>query len=80
MVSKDPDMDCRRYATIALANLACDVLNQVQVVVHGGLRPILAMAQSPDIPSQRHAIMALNNLASNEAITQPYSKNSRRIL
>lgn len=39
---------------------------QLQVVVHGGLPPIMSMAASHDPDDQRHAAMALGNIASNE--------------
>lgn len=39
---------------------------QVQVVVHGGLPPILAMAARNDPNDHRHAAMALGNIAANE--------------
>ena len=40
---------------------------QVQVVVHGGLTPLLELATSTDVDSQRHALMALTNLIANES-------------
>ena len=66
LVAKDADIECRRYATIALCNLANSPQTQVQVIVHGGLAPIMAMANADDIDCQRQAIMAINNLAANE--------------
>lgn len=39
---------------------------QLQVVVHGGLPPIMSMATSDDPDDQRHAAMALGNIAANE--------------
>lgn len=39
---------------------------QLQVVVHGGLPPIMAMATGSDLDDQRHAAMALGNIAANE--------------
>ena len=65
-VAKDVDAETRRYASIALCNLAMHPNTQVQVVVHGGLGPILKMLQEDDIDSQRHALMALANIVSNE--------------
>ena len=39
----------------------------MQVIVHGGLQPILGMARVlDDVDCQRFAVMALNNLAANE--------------
>lgn len=39
---------------------------QAQIVVHGGLPPILAMASKNDPNDHRHAAMALGNIAANE--------------
>lgn len=39
---------------------------QAQVVVHGGLPPILAMAAKNDPNDNKHAAMALGNIAANE--------------
>lgn len=39
---------------------------QLQVVVHGGLPPIMSMATSGDSDDHRHAAMALGNIAANE--------------
>lgn len=66
MVAKDVDPETRRYASIALCNLAMQPNTQVQVVVHGGLGPIVKMLLEDDIDSQRHALMAITNVVSNE--------------
>ena len=39
---------------------------QLQVVVHGGLPPIMSMATSDNSDDHRHAAMALGNIAANE--------------
>ena len=57
----------RRYAAICLANMANHPTTQVQVVVHGGLPPLLDLATSADVDSQRHALMALTNVIANES-------------
>jgi hypothetical protein len=62
----------RRYATIALCNLACNALLQVQILVHGGLATVFQMTEDDsDTASQRFGIMALSNLAVNEANHEP---------
>jgi len=64
---KDADLDCRRYACIALCNMANNATTQEQIVVHGALPGLLAMAHDiSDVESQRQALLTLCNLASNE--------------
>ena len=36
-LTRDPDIDCRRYACIALCNMANTPKSQEQIVVHGAL-------------------------------------------
>jgi hypothetical protein len=46
LVAKDADIECWRYITIALCNLANSPQTQVEVIVHGGLAPITAINNS----------------------------------
>ena len=52
---------------ICLCNMANNANTQVQIVVHGGLPPVLDLSLSNDLDSQRHALMVLANLAANES-------------
>ena len=64
---KDADLDCRRYACIALCNMANNTTPQEQIVVHGALPGLILMVQdASDVESQRQALLTLSNLASNE--------------
>ena len=51
----------------ALANLAVNDANEVQIARDGGLRPILEGAESPSTDLQAQAARALRNLSVNPA-------------
>ena len=46
LVAKDADIECRRYITIALCNVANSPQTQVEAIVHGGLARITASNNS----------------------------------
>ena len=64
---KDFEVDVRRYASVCISNMANFPTTQVQILVHGGLASLLALAKDDlDSDSQRQALMCLVNLSSNE--------------
>lgn len=69
-LGRDEDLECRRYACIAMCNLANSPVTQEQLVVHGALPMLLAMASvggsGGDVESQRQALLALGNLCACE--------------
>jgi hypothetical protein len=68
-VAADPsrELEARRYAVLALANLAATIGNHSAVIEDGGLQAMFALSNAADDLSQYYVAYALANLGSNPA-------------
>lgn len=55
------ELNCLRYASLALANLATTVAAQVKIIQSGAVRPLISLALNPvhQIEARRYAVLAL---------------------
>ena len=60
------ELEARRYATLALANLAATVANHPAIIEEGAMQALFALSNTSDTMSQYYVAYALANLASNE--------------
>ena len=60
------ETEARRYATLALANLASTIGNHPAILEEKALHALFTLSNSPDVLSQYYVAYALSNLASNE--------------
>ena len=61
------ELEARRYAVLALANLAATIGNHSAVIEDGGLQAMFALSNAADDLSQYYVAYALANLGSNPA-------------
>lgn len=55
------ELNCQRYSSLCLANLATTVAAQVKIIQCGAVRPLIAMGMNPanQIEARRYAVLAL---------------------
>ena len=56
-----PELNCQRYSSLCIANLATAVAAQVKIIQCGAVRPLIALALNPanQIEARRYAVLAL---------------------
>lgn len=55
------ELNCQRYSSLCLANLATTVAAQVKIIQCGAVRPLITLALNPhnQIEARRYAVLAL---------------------
>lgn len=55
------ELNCQRYSSLCLANLATTVAAQVKIIQSGAVRPLIGLALNPanQVEARRYAVLAL---------------------
>jgi hypothetical protein len=58
------ELNCQRYSSLCLANLATTVAAQVKIIQCGAVRPLINLALNPNnqIEARRYAVLALASM------------------
>ena len=56
------DIDCKRYAVMALCNISSNSVTRVDVARGGGLQALIMVSKDEDVECRRYATIALCNL------------------